>query len=96
LDIGGKAGLHHLSFELDDFHQVVVAGEKLRRRGWKTSMGLGRHMIGSNYFWYFEAPCGGSIEYYSDMDRATEEWPVRTWDYSPAIAAVWTANIDFR
>jgi hypothetical protein len=30
--------------------------------------GLGRHYIGSNFFWYLKDPAGNFSEYYSDMD----------------------------
>jgi len=30
--------------------------------------GLGRHHIGSNFFWYLRDPAGNFSEYYSDLD----------------------------
>jgi hypothetical protein len=30
--------------------------------------GLGRHHIGSNFFWYLKDPVGNFSEYYSDLD----------------------------
>jgi hypothetical protein len=31
-------------------------------------MGLGRHHVGSNFFWYLKDPAGNFSEYYADMD----------------------------
>jgi hypothetical protein len=30
--------------------------------------GLGRHLVGSNYFWYLRDPAGNFAEYSSDVD----------------------------
>ena len=34
--------------------------------------GLGRHAIGSNFFWYLCDPAGNFAEYVSDLDRITD------------------------
>jgi hypothetical protein len=35
--------------------------------------GLGRHHIGSNFFWYLKDPAGNFSEYYSDLDCIVED-----------------------
>ena len=35
--------------------------------------GLGRHAIGSNFFWYLRDPSGNYAEYSSDIDRITSQ-----------------------
>jgi hypothetical protein len=35
--------------------------------------GLGRHYIGSNFFWYLRDPAGNFAEYYSDLDVIDDE-----------------------
>ncbi len=35
--------------------------------------GVGRHAIGSNWFWYLREPGGTFIEYTSDIDRISEQ-----------------------
>ena len=44
--------------------------------------GLGRHFLGSNYFWYLKDPAGNFSEYYSDMDCIDEdvEWVPEVWE----------------
>jgi len=83
------SGLHHISFEVNNFQEIVSGGMYMTKAGWKTQMGPGRHMIGSNYFWYFESPLGGAVEYFADMDYLTDEWEAREWEYSPEIVAPW-------
>lgn len=36
-------------------------------------MGLGRHYIGSNVFWYLRDPAGNYCEYTSDLDQIVDE-----------------------
>ena len=39
----------------------------------RHSWGLGRHFIGSNFFWYLRDPAGNFSEYYSDMDCIVDD-----------------------
>ncbi|MZG17633.1 dioxygenase, partial [Streptomyces sp. SID5914] len=34
---------------------------------------LGRHHIGSNFFWYLKDPAGNFSEYFSDMDCIVDD-----------------------
>ncbi|MFC4948370.1 VOC family protein [Pseudonocardia sp. GCM10023141] len=61
--------LHHTSWEVDDVDEVgrgatAMLEEHPERHTW----GLGRHYIGSNFFWYLRDPAGNFSEYYSDID----------------------------
>ena len=89
----GPVGFHHMSFEVADFQEVVTAGRNMRENGWKTQFGPGRHVLGSNYFWYFHTPMGGASEYYADMDYLDDDWKPRSWTYSPDVVAAWTAQM---
>ena len=55
--------------------------------------GLGRHIIGSNLFWYLLDPAGGMFELFSDMDQITDDahWDahVRRDDWDPFTIAGW-------
>lgn len=89
----GPAGFHHMSFEVADFQEVITAGRNMRKSGWRTQVGPGRHTLGSNYFWYFHTPMGGACEYYSDMDYLDDDWKVRSWTYSPDVVAAWSTQM---
>jgi catechol 2,3-dioxygenase-like lactoylglutathione lyase family enzyme len=61
--------LHHTAWEVDDVDEVGRGASKMleghpERHVW----GLGRHHIGSNFFWYLRDPAGNFSEYYSDLD----------------------------
>lgn len=66
--------LHHTSWQLEDVDQVgrgamAMLEEHPERHAW----GLGRHHIGSNFFWYLRDPAGNFTEYYSDMDCIVDD-----------------------
>lgn len=44
--------------------------------------GLGRHYLGSNFFWYLKDPAGNFSEYYSDLDCIVDDalWKPGVWE----------------
>ncbi len=58
-------------------------------KGWSTELGPGRHPISSAYFWYFQSPFGGALEYYADDDFCTEAWEAVDFERSPTNFAEW-------
>jgi catechol-2,3-dioxygenase len=66
--------LHHTSWEVEDVDEIgrgahhMLAGHP-ERHIW----GLGRHHVGSNFFWYLKDPAGNFSEYYSDMDCVLDD-----------------------
>lgn len=70
-------GLEHAAFHMQGPTALMLAGHSLRKKGYETFWGPGRHKFGSNWFWYFKSPMGCSIEYDADMDRLDEEWLAR-------------------
>ena len=68
------AFLHHTSWEVDDVDEVgrgatAMLAQDPGRHVW----GLGRHHIGSNFFWYLKDPAGNFSEYYSDLDCIVDD-----------------------
>lgn len=66
--------LHHTAWEMEDVDAVGTAAAAMvavdaRRHAW----GLGRHGIGSNYFWYLRDPAGNFAEFTSDLDVILDE-----------------------
>lgn len=85
----GQPHFHHLAFEVHDVHEVFGGGVAFAERGWETHIGPGRHVISSCYFWYFKNPCGGSVEYFADMDSLTAAWQPREMPQTPEWFAEW-------
>ncbi|MFI6317388.1 VOC family protein [Nonomuraea sp. NPDC050556] len=66
--------LHHTSWEVEDVDEIGRGAHRMleghpERHVW----GLGRHHIGSNFFWYLKDPAGNFAEYYSDLDCVVDE-----------------------
>ena len=55
----------------------------------RHAWGLGRHAIGSNYFWYLRDPAGNFAEYSSDLDviADAEAWKVASSAAVQGLAA---------
>ncbi len=93
LQLPDKAtGLNHIAFTVRDIHEVFGGGLHMSRCGWKTQLGPGRHPISSAYFWYFENPCGGLIEYNADEDKLTDKWQARDFEPGPTVFAEWAID----
>ncbi len=77
------AFLHHTSWQVNDIDDVgrgatAMLAADPSRHVW----GLGRHHIGSNFFWYLRDPAGNFSEYYSDLDCIVDDalWTPQTWE----------------
>jgi catechol 2,3-dioxygenase-like lactoylglutathione lyase family enzyme len=66
--------LHHTSWEVEDVDEIGRgAHHMLEGHPERHVWGLGRHHIGSNFFWYLKDPAGNFSEYYSDLDCIVDD-----------------------
>ena len=80
--------LHHTSWQVDDVDEVGRgASAMLAKDPARHAWGLGRHHIGSNFFYYLKDPAGNFSEYYSDMDCIVDDalWTAQDWHDSRAL-----------
>jgi len=70
-------GVEHFTFHLGSGTEVLLAGTRFEAKGYKTFWGPGRHLLGSNWFWYFNSPLGCHVEYDADMDLHDDAWIAR-------------------
>ena len=70
-------GLHHSSWDVGSINEVGRGSEQMREAGYDKGWGVGRHVLGSNYFYYVRDPWGSWAEYSCDIDfvPATLDWP---------------------
>ena len=84
--------LNHYAFEFDDIDAVGAASTAyLANRSQDDHViGLGRHVVGANVFWYMLDPCGTMFEFFSDMDSISDDeaWPIGT-DWTLNQFATW-------
>ena len=81
----------HIAFEMRGFDDVMSSGPYMEERGWKPTWGPGRQPLGCHMFWHFDNPCGGEVEFFTDMDRFDDSWEAMIWkDRSPG--SPWTLD----
>ena len=80
------AAFNHVAFEVRDFDEIIFGGKNMKSRSWKPDSTPGRHILGSNLFWYFVNPSGGNTEYFADMDLMDDDFQTRHWEKNPGFA----------
>jgi hypothetical protein len=61
-------GLHHLSWDVPSIESIGLGAMAMFARGYQDGWGLGRHVLGSNYFHYMRDPWGSWCEFSCDID----------------------------
>lgn len=79
----------HSAFELVDADAVGMGQRVLRERGWSHAWGIGRHILGSQIFDYWQDPWGDKHEHYCDGDLFTADHPTGIHAVSPEAMAQW-------
>lgn len=70
-------GIEHFTFHMAGPSEVMQAGYHMVNNGYESFWGPGRHILGSNWFWYFKCPMGCNMEFDADMDLHDDEWEAR-------------------
>lgn len=79
----------HCAFELADVDAIGMGQRILRERGHRHAWGIGRHILGSQVFDYWEDPWGDKHEHYSDGDLVTAHVPMGVHAVSREAMAQW-------
>lgn len=80
---------NHSAFEVVDADAVGMGQRVLRERGYRHAWGIGRHILGSQIFDYWEDSWGDKHEHYCDGDLFTEDMPMGVSSASPKRMAQW-------
>jgi len=77
-------GMHHSSWDVGTIQEVGLGAAHMEGKGFARGWGLGRHVLGANYFHYVRDPWGSYAEYSCDIDYIppTTDWPAA--DHDPA------------
>ena len=69
-------GLHHCSWDMSGIDDIGLGAMHMAGKGYTSGWGLGRHVLGSNYFHYVQDPWGSYAEYSCDIDYipASKSW----------------------
>ena len=76
-------GHHHFSWDVGSVDEIGSGAMHMLDKGFAKGWGLGRHVLGSNYFHYVQDPWGSFSEYSADIDYVPVDcdWPAG--DHSP-------------
>lgn len=86
-------GLHHLSWDVGSFDDVGLGAMQMADKGFSAGWGVGRHVLGSNFFHYVRDPWGSWCEYSSDIDYIPAEHDWASGDHPGEDAFyVWGPN----
>jgi catechol 2,3-dioxygenase-like lactoylglutathione lyase family enzyme len=77
----GAPGLHHSSWDVGAIGAVGLGAERLRAAGYVHQWGLGKHVLGSNYFNYIRDSTGQWWEHICDIDYIPKDAPWAGGDY---------------
>ena len=78
-----RPGFHHASFQVGSVDEIATGAAAMTEHGWTPGWGLGRHVIGSNFFFYMRDPWGSFAEYFYDLDHIPEECAWTPRDFPP-------------
>jgi len=79
----------HSAYEVVDADAIGMGQRVLRERGWKHAWGIGRHILGSQIFDYWQDPWGDKHEHYCDGDLFTADRPTGTHVVSREAMSQW-------
>lgn len=87
------SGLHHSSWDMGSIGAIGLGAMEMSRRGHERGWGLGRHVLGSNYFHYVRDPWGSYAEYTADMDYVPvdKNWATEMHDGEDSFY-LWAGN----
>ncbi|WP_375479295.1 VOC family protein [uncultured Jatrophihabitans sp.] len=86
---GRWTSLNHVAFEVESADEVMRALGRMRKAGFDTIWGPGRHGPGGNVFCYFIDPVGNVIEYTAELLVLADDWQPHSWVRNQENADVW-------
>lgn len=90
----GPACLNHVAYDMPDVDEMMRGLKRLRRAGFDTVWGPGRHTAGDNTFSYFVTPAGFAVEYTAELEEVDfDNWEARTFAPAPDIMDQWGIGV---
>jgi len=76
-------GLHHCSWDMSGIDDIGIGAMRMAGKGYADGWGLGRHVLGSNYFHYVRDPWGSYAEYSCDIDYIPAKQAWQAGEHAP-------------
>lgn len=87
---GENAGLNHMAFEVHDIDDVFMGHFHLNQMEKYDHMwGLGRHVLGSQVYDYWQDPWGRVHEHWTDSDRLNDKNPPNMVPVEEGFSSQW-------
>ena len=86
---GTVNGFNHVSFEVQDFDDLMLGHDHLHSQQYKPMWGVGRHLLGAQIFDYWCDPWGRVHEHWTDSDRLNVDVEGRTLPREAAYRSQW-------
>jgi catechol 2,3-dioxygenase-like lactoylglutathione lyase family enzyme len=91
---GKGVGLNHLSFEVQHLDDLMMGHEHLKSVGrYKHAFGIGRHLLGSQIFDYWQDPWGRIHEHWTDTDVLNARTPPNLVSAEEGLVSQWGAEV---
>ena len=87
-------GLHHCSWDVGNINDIGLGAMLMADKGYSKGWGLGRHVLGSNFFHYIRDPWGSYSEYSADIDYIPKTQAWEAGDHDPEDSFyLWGPNV---
>ena len=87
-------GHHHYSWDVASISDIGLGATFMLEKGYERGWGLGRHVLGSNFFHYVRDPWGSYSEYSADIDYVPANCDWDSGDHpSQDSLYVWGPNL---
>lgn len=86
---GAGKGYLHSAYEVVDLDAIAQGQQYLKNKRYKHVWGIGRHLLGSQLFDYFNDPAGCEFEHYADGDVYTSDHPTSYHPMDPGNTYSW-------
>jgi catechol 2,3-dioxygenase len=87
-------GLHHCSWDVGNINDIGLGAMLMADKGYSKGWGLGRHVLGSNFFHYIRDPWGSYSEYSADIDYIPKTQMWEAGDHDPEDSFyLWGPNV---
>jgi catechol 2,3-dioxygenase-like lactoylglutathione lyase family enzyme len=85
----GKPGFDHAAFEVEDVDALMAGHDRLVAGGYDHHAGVGRHVLGSQIFDYWQDPWGHVLEHFTDGDLLNASYQSELHDPATALGTLW-------
>jgi catechol 2,3-dioxygenase-like lactoylglutathione lyase family enzyme len=85
----GEPGFEHAAFEVEDIDSLMTGHDHLSQAEYTHKSGIGRHVLGSQIFDYWQDPWGHTVEHFTDGDLLNASAQTEMSTPEVALGSLW-------